>query len=89
MFGSSAQLNRQRCGTRAANDLDGFIAQRPVSCTPVSLGTRQRYLLTFVPQPVQMHHHAINIVDEPDHDRYQARPVPMDVTHLRRTEIVT
>jgi endonuclease YncB( thermonuclease family) len=26
-----------RCGTKAANDLDAFIARRPVSCTPISL----------------------------------------------------
>ncbi|NOJ46050.1 thermonuclease family protein [Bradyrhizobium archetypum] len=26
-----------RCGTKAANELDAFIARRPVSCTPVSL----------------------------------------------------
>src|SRR6202451_4268765 len=26
-----------RCGAKAANDLDAFIAQRPVRCLPVSL----------------------------------------------------
>jgi endonuclease YncB( thermonuclease family) len=26
-----------RCGAKAANDLDAFIARRPVSCTPISL----------------------------------------------------
>jgi endonuclease YncB( thermonuclease family) len=26
-----------RCGAKAANDLDGFIARRTVSCIPVSL----------------------------------------------------
>src|SRR5271168_429931 len=26
-----------RCGAKAANDLDAFIASRPVSCTPISL----------------------------------------------------
>jgi endonuclease YncB( thermonuclease family) len=26
-----------RCGAKAANDLDAFIARRPVSCTPLSL----------------------------------------------------
>jgi endonuclease YncB( thermonuclease family) len=26
-----------RCGAKAANDLDSFIARRPVSCTPISL----------------------------------------------------
>jgi endonuclease YncB( thermonuclease family) len=26
-----------RCGAKAANDLDAFIASRPVSCLPISL----------------------------------------------------
>jgi endonuclease YncB( thermonuclease family) len=26
-----------RCGARAANDLDGFIARRPLSCIPIAL----------------------------------------------------
>jgi hypothetical protein len=26
-----------RCGAKAANDLDAFIARRPVSCSPISL----------------------------------------------------
>ena len=26
-----------RCGAQAANDLDAFIARRPVSCLPISL----------------------------------------------------
>ena len=32
--------------------------------------------------------HAINIIDEPDHDRNQSGRVLMDVPHLRRSEIV-
>src|SRR5579862_9995359 len=28
-----------RCGAQAANDLDAFIARRPVNCSPLSLGT--------------------------------------------------
>jgi endonuclease YncB( thermonuclease family) len=31
------ESNRYQCGAKAANDLDGFIARRPVSCAPVSL----------------------------------------------------
>src|SRR6516165_7572954 len=27
-----------RCGAQAANDLDTFIARRPVNCSPLSLG---------------------------------------------------
>jgi endonuclease YncB( thermonuclease family) len=44
----SAQLCRgddsspYRCGQKAANDLDTFIARRPVSCTPVSLDQYRR-----------------------------------------------
>jgi endonuclease YncB( thermonuclease family) len=29
--------NQYRCGAQAANDLDAFIARRPVSCLPISL----------------------------------------------------
>jgi endonuclease YncB( thermonuclease family) len=28
-----------QCGAEAANELDGFIARRPVDCSPVSLGS--------------------------------------------------
>src|SRR5690349_18759823 len=31
-----------RCGAQAANDLDAFIARRPVNCVPLSLGRRGR-----------------------------------------------
>ena len=31
-----------RCGTKAANDLDDFIASRPVSCIPISLDRYRR-----------------------------------------------
>jgi endonuclease YncB( thermonuclease family) len=35
-----------RCGAKAANDLDAFIAQRPVSCAPVSLDQYGRTVAT-------------------------------------------
>ena len=35
-----------RCGARAANDLDAFIAKRPVSCTPISLDQYGRTVAT-------------------------------------------
>ena len=35
-----------RCGAKAANDLDAFIAKRPVSCTPVSLDQYGRTVAT-------------------------------------------
>ena len=35
-----------RCGAKAANDLDGFIARRPVSCTPISLDQYGRTVAT-------------------------------------------
>jgi hypothetical protein len=31
-----------RCGAKAANDLDAFIASRPVSCIPISLARYRR-----------------------------------------------
>jgi endonuclease YncB( thermonuclease family) len=31
------ESNHYQCGAKAANDLDGFIARRPVSCAPISL----------------------------------------------------
>lgn len=30
-----ADSNLYRCGAKAANDLDSFVARRPVNCTPV------------------------------------------------------
>src|SRR6201984_2036737 len=36
-----------RCGAQAANDLDAFIARRPVSCSPVSLDRYGRTVATF------------------------------------------
>src|SRR6516162_7368971 len=35
-----------RCGAKAANDLDGFIARRSVSCTPISLDQYGRTVAT-------------------------------------------
>jgi endonuclease YncB( thermonuclease family) len=35
-----------RCGAQAANDLDGFIAKRPVSCLPISLDRYGRTVAT-------------------------------------------
>jgi endonuclease YncB( thermonuclease family) len=35
-----------RCGAQAANNLAGFIAQRPVSCTPISLDRYGRTVAT-------------------------------------------
>src|SRR5258708_22066748 len=35
-----------RCGAKAANDLDAFIARRPVSCTPISLDQYRRTVAT-------------------------------------------
>ena len=34
-----ADSNLYRCGAKAANDLNSFIARRPVSCTPVTTTT--------------------------------------------------
>ena len=34
--GGGADSNLYRCGAKAANDLDSFIARRPVNCTPVA-----------------------------------------------------
>jgi endonuclease YncB( thermonuclease family) len=35
-----------RCGARAANDLDAFLARRPVSCTPMNLDQYGRTVAT-------------------------------------------
>ncbi|WP_407166602.1 thermonuclease family protein [Bradyrhizobium sp. ORS 111] len=35
-----------RCGAKAANDLDGFIARRPVDCSPISLDRYGRMVAT-------------------------------------------
>jgi endonuclease YncB( thermonuclease family) len=35
-----------RCGAKAANDLDAFIARRPVSCIPISLDQYRRTVAT-------------------------------------------
>src|ERR1700693_6542350 len=35
-----------RCGAKAANDLDAFIARRPVSCLPISLDQYGRTVAT-------------------------------------------
>src|SRR6202162_6057325 len=35
-----------RCGAKAANDLDAFIARRPVNCSPISLDQYGRAVAT-------------------------------------------
>jgi endonuclease YncB( thermonuclease family) len=48
----SAQLCRDedslqyRCGAKAANELDAFIARRPVNCIPISLDQYRRTVAT-------------------------------------------
>ena len=37
-----ADSNQYRCGAKAANELDAFIARRPVDCSPVSLDQYRR-----------------------------------------------
>jgi endonuclease YncB( thermonuclease family) len=35
-----------RCGAKAANDLDSFLAKRPIDCVPVSLDQYRRTVAT-------------------------------------------
>ena len=39
---SHSTTNGYRCGAKAANELDAFIARRPVDCSPVSLDQYRR-----------------------------------------------
>src|SRR3979490_1669642 len=41
-----ADSNLYRCGAKAANDLDSFIARRPVNCTPVAADQYGRTVAT-------------------------------------------
>jgi endonuclease YncB( thermonuclease family) len=41
-----ADSNQYRCGAKAANELDAFIARRPVDCLPVSLDVYGRTVAT-------------------------------------------
>jgi len=41
-----ADSERYRCGAKAANDLDGFIASKPVSCIPINLDRYGRTVAT-------------------------------------------
>lgn len=43
-----------RCGAQAANDLDAFIAQRPVDCMPLSLDRYGRTVATCSVQEVDL-----------------------------------
>ncbi|MFX6869133.1 thermonuclease family protein, partial [Acinetobacter baumannii] len=38
--------SQYRCGAQAANDLDAFIARRPVNCSPVSFDSYGRTIAT-------------------------------------------
>jgi endonuclease YncB( thermonuclease family) len=42
----AADSNLYRCGASAANDLDTFIARRPVNCTPISVDQYGRSVAT-------------------------------------------
>jgi endonuclease YncB( thermonuclease family) len=42
----SPSHGRYRCGAKAANDLDAFIARRPVNCLPISLDRYGRTVAT-------------------------------------------
>ena len=45
-FCRAEDSDQYRCGAQAANDLDAFIARRPVNCNPISLDRYGRTVAT-------------------------------------------
>src|SRR5260370_1282948 len=56
-----ADSNLYRCGAKAANDLDSFIARRPVNCTPVAGGQYDRICASCAKQSLSPPHCAKGI----------------------------
>jgi endonuclease YncB( thermonuclease family) len=76
-----------RCGAKAANDLDAFIARRPVSCTPISLDQFGRTVATCTVDSTDLGHWLVSnglALDWPNYSRGMSGAVQREAEHAGR-----
>jgi len=76
-----------RCGAKAANDLDAFIARRPVSCTPISLDQYGRTVATCTVGDTDLGHWLVSnglALDWPNYSKGMYDAIQREVEHAGR-----
>jgi endonuclease YncB( thermonuclease family) len=76
-----------RCGAKAANDLDAFIARRPVNCTPVSRDQYGRTVATCSVGGIELGEWLVRnglALDWPQYSKGRYDPAQTDADHAGR-----
>jgi endonuclease YncB( thermonuclease family) len=76
-----------RCGAKAANDLDAFIARRPVSCIPVSLDQYRRTVATCLVGDVDLAEWLVRnglAIDWPQYSKGKFDAIQREADHAGR-----
>src|SRR3984885_2222438 len=76
-----------RCGAKAANELDTFIATRPVSCIPISLDQYRRTVATCSAGDVDLGEWLVSnglAIDWPEYSRGKFDAIQRDAEHAGR-----
>jgi endonuclease YncB( thermonuclease family) len=76
-----------RCGAKAANDLDAFIASRPVSCIPISLDRYRRTVATCSVGDIDLGEWLARnglALDWPQYSRQKYDPAQREAEHAGR-----
>jgi endonuclease YncB( thermonuclease family) len=81
-----------QCGTKAANELDAFIARRPVSCIPISLDRYGRTVATCAVGAVDLGEWLVRnglALDWPQYSRGRYDEVQREAEHAGRALAVS
>jgi endonuclease YncB( thermonuclease family) len=76
-----------RCGAKAANDLDAFIARRPVSCTPISRDQYGRTVATCTVEATDLGEWLVSnglALDWPNYSKGMYEKIQRDAEHAGR-----
>jgi endonuclease YncB( thermonuclease family) len=76
-----------RCGAKAANDLDAFIARRPVSCTPISRDQYGRTVATCTVEATDLGEWLVSnglALDWPNYSKGMYDKIQRDAEHAGR-----
>src|SRR6201987_727573 len=80
-----------RCGAKAANDLDVFIARRPVSCTPISLDQYGRIVATCTVDGTDLGQWLVSnglALDWPNYSHGMYDKIQREAEHAGRGDVV-
>jgi endonuclease YncB( thermonuclease family) len=75
------------CGTKAANELDAFIARRPVSCIPISLDQYRRTVATCSVDDIDLGEWLVRnglAIDWPEYSKGKFDAIQREAEHAGR-----